>query len=228
MNNTTTIASILHEKTKPTPLPTNYREWFYHLPYDKPFVMSMSGEASTGKSSFALKLMSILCSPTAINREGDKCLYLNIEEPIRRGATIQDKCRQMQLSKRALKNVDIISDSSKGSLSHFKKLLDMDNYKYCVIDSVSMLAGNSSNKHIEIWDWIQSRNENFICILHYTKTKLGKMQGPVLWEHNPDIVVWLNNKGFRNTQAEFKKNRYFPGDVQKNKFNTYTSQVIKG
>jgi len=220
MNNTTTIAQVLNEKTKPTPMPTNYREWFYHLPYDKPFVMSMSGEPATGKSSFALKLLSVLC------QRGDKCLYLNIEEPLRRGATIQDKCRQMKLSKSALKNVHILSGDGRNSLDAFKKELDTNEYKYCVIDSVSMLAGNSSTKHIEIWDWIQSRDENFICILHYTKTKLGKMQGPVLWEHNPDVVIWLKNEGYLNTQAEFKKNRYFPHNVRKRKFNTYTAKVI--
>jgi predicted ATP-dependent serine protease len=220
MNNTTTIAQVLNEKTKPTPMPTNYREWFFHLPYDKPFVMSMGGEPFTGKTSFTLKLLTVLC------QRGDEALYLNIEEPLRRGATIQDKCRQMKLSKSALKNIHILNGNGPNSLDAFKKELDKKEYKYCVIDSISMLTGNSRKMHDEIWEWVQSRNESFICVLHFDKYKSGSLKGPVIWEHGPDVVVWLKNEGYLNTQAEFKKNRYFPHNIRKRKFNTYTAKVI--
>jgi predicted ATP-dependent serine protease len=186
--------------------------------------MAMSGEAGAGKSSFALKLTAILCTPNLKIKGGDKALYLNIEEPRKRGATIQSKCRNMKLSTQALRNIDIVEDEGASNVQEFEALANAKEYKYIIIDSVSMMCGVSINKHIELWNWIQTRPESFILILHYTKSKLGKMQGPTLWEHNPDVVVWVANNGEDSSTAEFKKNRYLT--QPKRKFNTYTERIV--
>lgn len=213
-----------NSKSLPTPLLPEFRKWFGSLPYNDPFVMSVSGEAFSGKSSFLLKLMTKLCGRNSRNKEGDRCLYLNIEEPLKRGNTIQQKCRNMKLSPTSLKYIDVIDDINSNFLNELEILLNENDYKYVVIDSVSMLAGASFNKHLEIWEFIKSRKESFICVLHYTKTKRGKMQGPTLWEHNPDVAIWLTKKD-NYTEAEFKKNRYLDNKPLR-KFNTYTEKVI--
>jgi len=218
------LNKVIKDKSIPTPMDHRYRKWLFMLPYDDPFVMSVSGEAFAGKSSFLLRFMSRLCGKNSRNKQGDRCLYLNIEEPLRRGKTIQQKCRTMKLSPVSLQYIDIIDDVGSDFYADLTKILDQGNYKYVVIDSVSMLAGVSTNKHIEMWDYIQSRPESFIVVLHYTKSKKGKMQGPTMWEHNPDVVVWLANDGTRSV-ASFKKNRYL-GDKPRLAFDTYKEEVV--
>lgn len=222
-DNITTIASVMNIKTKPTTLPREYRTWFYHLPYDKPFVLSISGDAFAGKSSFMLKLMSKLCQPNVGNTKGDKCLYINIEEPLHRGATIQEKCRNMKLPPSALKNIDIISNPDLNTIEEIIKILDSKEYKYCVIDSISMMCGNSQKKHFEVWEFIQNRKESFFCVLHADKNKKEKMKGAGIWQYHPDICVWLHRTP-NGTYAEFKKNRYHHGKLTN--FDTYNEKVI--
>lgn len=223
MNNTTSLADVMQIRTIATPLPRDYRLWFYHLPYDKPFVLSISGDAFAGKSSFMLRLMSKLCLGSGNNQAGDKCLYLNVEEPLHRGATIQEKCRTMKLSKRALKNIDIISNPNITTTEQITEVLNNGNYKYCVIDSISMLCGNSQKKHFELWEFIQNRKESFFCVLHADKTKKEKMKGAGIWQYHPDICIWLHRTP-TGTYAEFKKNRYHHGTLKN--FDTYNERVI--
>lgn len=213
-----------NEKSLPTPLHPEYRKWFGMLPYDDPFMMSISGEAFAGKSSFLLKMMSKLCGKNSRNKVGDRALYVNIEEPLRRGKTIQQKCRTMKISPTKMKYIDIIDEVGANFIQELDQILNQNNYKYVVIDSVSMLAGVSTNKHIEIYEYLKTRPESFIVVLHYTKSKKEKMQGPTMWEHNPDIAVWLK-KEQDFTRASFKKNRYL-GDKPLREFNTYTEKVI--
>ena len=194
-------------RVKSLRLPLDLNHFFTDLPAERRWNMGVAGSPGAGKSTFLLFFAAVLC-------KYGKVLYDNVEEDLN-GATLQKKMRDIGLDNRIRvkairENFQFMEDKSIDSL---RKELASGKYKYCIIDSASVLQKKNKLKLDDILHLSDEFPEvSFIYVLHYLKDK-SNYKGASDLEHLFDMLLMIEKGG----------NAYF----QKNRFRTFSPKNIE-
>lgn len=179
----------------PMPLPTPWNTFLGPIPKNEQWTMLVYGNSHSGKSSFCLKFASIL------SRFG-KILYANTEEDLK-GGTIQIKARQNNVDIRSFDFLDETGDKIKDKYNAIIDKLKSQDYKFCIIDSISAFA-MTKNEVVDTLNLaIEFPKTSFVFITHMTKDE-KTFAGYGMIKYLVDIAIHLS-EGVADCSA---KNRY--------------------
>jgi len=205
---TLSLGDVATIKTPTLALPEDWALFLGKLPRYDQWKMIVHGGSFSGKSSWALVLAGML------SRYG-KVLYGNFEESVN-GGSIQNKLNSLGLRNA---NIEFLKPNT---LENFTRSLDEGNFKFAIIDSLSVL-GNNRKEILESFNiYKRYPKVSFIYLLHADKLEKTYI-GPSAFKHNVDIAIELIE-----TIAISRKNRYKDGGSRiYTQFDTFKKKIIK-
>ena len=165
------------------------------------FMMMVSGEPGSGKTTFLLEFAYYLASNFG------KVLYISSEEY--GSITLADKLKMVIKDKGLHKEVEGHEKSLiPKDLFFGKGFSDLSNFDYVIIDSVN-------NLNFDLMDFKEMRDiypeKGFVVVLQTTKAE-ETYRGGKDWEHEADIAVYMiggKTKMFKNRYGKMLCYDYF-------------------
>jgi hypothetical protein len=168
------------------------------------FMMMVSGEPGSGKTTFLLEFAYYLASNFG------KVLYISSEEY--GSITLADKLKMVIKDKGLHKEVEGHEKSLiPKDLFFGKGFSDLTDFDYVIIDSVN-------NLNFDLMDFKEMRDiypeKGFVVVLQTTKSKtdISYYRGGKDWEHEADIALYMvdgKTKMFKNRYGEMLCYDYF-------------------
>lgn len=183
---------------KPLPMVRKAKDIIGFAPDNVQFKVIIAGFPGSGKSTFTIKLMNLLA-----NRNFKyKALFGNFEENTELG-TITNKLRITGV------NNENISFLEQPTLEEFYSELDTGEYKFAVIDSLSVIA-NTKNEVEELFNTLKTKYPTipFFFVLHFTK--LGQYYGSSYIEHMVDISLRAKDGKIETVKNRFIRSKTLP------------------
>lgn len=195
-----TVSEILLARLEPLRMSKKFHDFFGNLPKNEQFIISITGQPGSGKSSFCF----MLC------REFLRCkqsvLYVAAEEKLFGGA-LKERLREIQMPKNGIKFI------------HPRKYQDIENelssrhWDICFIDSINEIYDENRQailprKVILINDKYPDTSFIFISQVN---SQGNKAAGGMKSTHQSDVKIFcIANKKTNERIAELRGNRYNP------------------
>lgn len=191
---TISARELANQRIERLAVPKEYKNFVGRAPDNVQFKVLLSGPTTSGKSSFLYKLMN------KFSRNGWRTLYGNFEENPKVG-TIKEKLDSLKIRN---ENIDFIEDKN---LDNFFNDLETGNYKFAVVDSLSVLC-DSKAEIKNFFEIIETRFPTipFFIVIHYKKDSKN-YYGSTYLQHDVDIF-WETKNG----EVFQRKNRFINSD----------------
>lgn len=201
---TATVSEILAARIEPLMLSKKYRDFFGNLPKNEQFVIAITGEPGSAKSSFCF----MLC------REFLRCrqsvLYVAAEEKLSGGA-IKERIKLVKMPK------DHIEFFHPDTYQNIEDKLSAQHYDICIIDSINEIY-DADQRAIEPKKVIlitKKHPKTSFVFISQINAQGNRAAGGMKSTHQADVKIFCRRDKLTNERiAELRGNRFYPKEYE--------------